>query len=104
MDAVKQLSTIQAAQTQYYSQFGRFATKLQELGPTGADLIPGDLAQGVKTGYQFTLVGGPTGYSINASPVTFGTTGRRTFFSDQSNLIRENWGPEPATVNSPEIK
>jgi hypothetical protein len=112
MAAIKQIQTIQAAQTQYYSQFGKFATKLEELGPpeggpegpTAAGLISGDLAKGIKTGYQFSLIGGPTGYVINANPVNFGTTGRRTFFSDQSNVVRENWGAEPATVNSPEIK
>ena len=104
MAAIQQIETIQAAQTQYYSQFGRFATKLEELGPTRANLIPADLAKGIKTGYQFTLVGRATGYSINAKPVIFDTKGRRTFFSDQSNVIRENSGQEPATINSPEIK
>jgi len=112
MAAIEQIKTIQAAETQYYSQFGQFATKLEELGPpTGgaagaaaADLIPGDLAKGIKTGYQFILVGGPSGFTVNANPVTLGSTGRRTFFSDQSLVIHENWGAEPATVNSPEIK
>jgi len=28
----------------------------------------------------------------------------RTFFSDQTIVIRQNYGQEPATVNSPEIK
>ncbi len=102
--AVQQLLAIQSAQTRYFSQFGRFATKLEELGPTAAGLIPEDLAEGIKTGYQFTLIGGPTAYTINANPVNFGTTGRRTFFSDQSNVIRENWGQEPAIVSSPEIR
>jgi prepilin-type N-terminal cleavage/methylation domain-containing protein len=112
MAAIEQIKTIQAAETQYYSQFGQFATKLEELGPpTGgaagaaaADLIPGDLAKGIKTGYQFIVVGGPNGFTVNANPVTLGSTGRRTFFSDQSLVIHENWGAEPATVNSPEIK
>jgi type IV pilus assembly protein PilA len=112
MAAIEQIKTIQAAQAMYYSQFGKFATKLEELGPpaggpagtAAADLIPGDLAKGIKTGYQFILVGGPAGYTINANPVTFNSTGRRTFFSDQSHVVRENWGAEPATVNSPEIK
>ncbi len=112
MAAIEQIKTIQAGEAMYYSQFGKFATKLEELGPpaggpagpAAADLIPGDLAKGIKTGYQFILVGGPTGYTINANPVTFGSTGRRTFFSDQTNVVRQNWGAEPATVNSEEIK
>lgn len=112
MAAVEQIRTLHAAQVQYYSQFGKFATKLEELGPpasgqagpNAADLIPGDLAKGIKTGYQFTVVGGPAGYTINANPVTFGSTGRRTFFSDQTHTIRQNWTAEPATANSDEIK
>lgn len=110
--AIRQIQTLHAAEAQYMSQFGRFATKLEELGPpasgqpgpAASDLIPGDLAKGIKTGYQFALTGGPTGYAVNANPVTYNSTGRRTFFSDQSMIIRENWGPEPATAQSPEIK
>jgi len=96
MAAIKQMQTIHTAQTQYYSQFGKFATKMEELGPppTGqagpaaADLISGDLAKGFKSGYQFILVGGPTGYTINANPVTYNSTGRRSFYSDQTQVYR----------------
>ncbi len=112
MAAIRQIGTIHTAQTQYYSQFGRYAKSLQELGPpasgaaspSAADLIPGDLSKGEKSGYQFILQPSPTGYTINANPMTFNSTGRRTFFSDQSLVIRENWGQEPADINSPEIK
>ena len=110
--AIRQITTLHTAQTQYYSQFGRYATALTELGPpasgqagaAAADLIPEDLAKGKKTGYTFTVVGGPNGYSVTAVPDVFGNTGRRTFFSDQTLVIRENWGAEPATIASKEIK
>jgi prepilin-type N-terminal cleavage/methylation domain-containing protein len=112
MAAIEQIKTVQAAQSMYYSQFGKFATKMEELGPpasgqsgpAAADLIPGDLAKGLKTGYQFVMQGGPAGYAVNANPQTFNSTGRRTFYSDQTHVIRENWGSEPATANSNEIK
>ncbi|MFN3322379.1 MAG: prepilin-type N-terminal cleavage/methylation domain-containing protein [Bryobacteraceae bacterium] len=112
MATIRQIGTIHTAQTQYFSQFGRYATSLAELGPptsgqpgpAAADLVPGDLAAGNKSGYIFTLEGTPTGYVVNANPVTYNTTGRRTFFSDQTLVIRENWGQEPATIASPEIK
>jgi prepilin-type N-terminal cleavage/methylation domain-containing protein len=112
MAAIKQVGTIQAAQTQYYSQFGRYATKLEELGPptsgqegpTAAGLIPGDLSKGKKTGYVFALAGGPSGYTITAIPEAYNSTGRRSFFSDQTQVVRENWGAEPATATSSEIK
>lgn len=112
MAAVRQISTIHTAQTQYFSQFGKFAENLPQLGPpasgtagpAASDLIPGDLSLGEKTGYKFTLSGTKEGYSILAVPVNFGQTGRRTFFSDQSLVIRENWGAEPASAASKEIK
>lgn len=112
MAAIQQIRTIHTAQTQYYSQFGRYAKTLEELGPpasgaagpAAADLIPGDLAKGEKSGYRFILQATPTGYTINANPVAYNSTGRRSFFSDQTLVVRENWGQEPADANSPEIK
>lgn len=108
---IREIQTIHTAQTQYYSQFGRYATTLMELGApaggqegtAGANLIPGELAKGVHSGYKFTVTGGPNGYQIVAVPEAFGNTGRRTFFSDQSGVVRENWTAEPAGPTSPEL-
>jgi hypothetical protein len=36
--------------------------------------------------------------------VAFGNTGSRTFYSDQSMVIRENNGAEPATPTSKEMR
>jgi len=110
--AIGAIRTIHTAQTQYFSQFGKYASSLTELGPatngpanaSAADLISNDLAQGTKSGYKFTLVGSANGYVVNAVPVAYNSTGSRTFYSDQSMVIHENYGQEPATVNSPEIK
>ena len=66
--------------------------------------VPGDLALGDKTGYIFTVTGTKEGYAVTAVPKVFNSTGRRTFFSDQTLVIRENWGAEPATAQSKEIK
>ena len=110
--AVAAMQTIHKMQVQYQSQYGRYAASLAELGPpasgaptpAGADLIGNDLALGEKQGYKFTLTAAGGGYAINASPVTYGTSGTRSFYSDQSMVIRENYGPEPATANSKEMK
>jgi len=64
MAALQQLVTIQRAQTRYFSRFVRFATKLEDLGPTGANLVPADLAKGIKGGYQFTVIGGLATHAI----------------------------------------
>ena len=113
MAAIRTLVTLHTAQTQYFSTYGRYATNLGELGPppgggnptaSASDLISGDLAAGNKSGYKFNMVGSPQGYTINADPQVFNTTGTRSFFTDQSTVIREHIGNEPATVNDPEIK
>ena len=111
MAAIQQIRSIHQAQLQYYGQFGRYAANLGELGPPASgsegpqasNLLPKSLADGKGTGYLFVLQGTPSGYTINANPEQFGASGRRTFFSDQSGVIRQNWGQEPATNNSPEL-
>ena len=112
MAAIRHIVAIHTSQTQYYSTYGKFATTLQELGPpssgapspSGADLIPGDLASGEKGGYKFVVQGGPNGYQVNANPVAYNSTGTRTFFSDHTLVIRQNYGAEAANAQSPEIK
>jgi hypothetical protein len=67
-------------------------------------LIPKVLADGKNSGYVFTVQNTPTGYAVTAVPETFNSTGRRTFYSDQTLVVRNNWSQDPATANSPEIK
>ena len=112
MAVIREIGSIHQAETQYYSQFGKYATNLAQLGPpvSGADspeaanIIPKVLADGKKNGFIYTLSATASGYSIIAVPESFGNSGRRTFYSDQSLVIRNNWGQEPATPTSPEIK
>jgi prepilin-type N-terminal cleavage/methylation domain-containing protein len=109
--AMGAIRTIHIAQTQYSSQFGRYATSLVELGPpasgqsgpAAADLIAGDLAQGVKGGFKFVVEQTPTGYRVTATPVNYNGDGRRSFYSDQTMVLRQNWGPDPATAASPQL-
>jgi type IV pilus assembly protein PilA len=110
--AIAAIKTIHTAQVQYYSTYGKYATTLAELGPptsgtanaSAADVIGNDLSNGKKQGYVFTLTGSGGGYVINASPETFGNTGSKTFYSDQSMVIKVNEGPEPATATSKEMR
>ncbi len=101
--ALKAIQTLSTAQVQYNSQFGRYARSLNELGPSGSNLIAADLASGEKQGYRFKLTVTPEGYSIQAVPVVFGQTGSRTFYTDQTLIVRENFDPKPATRDSHEV-
>ena len=108
--ALRAIQTIHTAEVQYNSQYGRYAISLTELGPpasgaasaASADLIQNDLASGTKQGYKFTVTGNNGGYIVNANPINYGTDGNKTFYSDQSMVIHENNGPEPATATSKE--
>lgn len=109
---IREIQTIHQGETQYMSQFGKYATTLAELGPPlsggpgpqAADLIPSSLASGEKDGYTFVLTATPQGYTVNANPKVYNSTGRRTFFSDQGMAIHQNWSQEPANASSPELK
>jgi type IV pilus assembly protein PilA len=108
---VQTIRNLHADEAQYYAQFQTYATSLTQLGPpasgaagpAAADLIPKGLAEGHSSGYIFSISGSPTGYVITAVPETYGNSGSRTFFSDQTMVIRNNFSQEPATASSPAL-
>jgi type IV pilus assembly protein PilA len=109
---MREVQTIYQAQIQYHSQFGEYASTLAELGPpangvagpAAAKLVPPSLASGEKDGYLFSVNRTTEGFAVNANPKVFGRNGRRTFYLDQDGNMHQNWGPEPATATSPELK
>lgn len=111
MAVAREIQTVTTAQAQYMSQFGKYAATMAELGPpasggpgpSAADLIPGSLAVGDKDGYTFNLAATPSGYTLNANPKVFNSSGRRTFYADQNMIIHQNWSAEPANASSPEM-
>jgi hypothetical protein len=110
--SVAALRTIRTAQSSYaerYPQKG-FAAVLSELGPPpGADLIDQQLASGTRFGYSFNLIAGipdASGriaqYVVLARPLTFGQTGKRSLFTDESGVIRYTAEDRaPAAQDSP---
>jgi hypothetical protein len=114
------IGMIHRAESLYLARYGEFAETLTQLGPPassdapgpkGAGLIPGKLAStGVRLGYKFTLMRTGAGYTINATPLTFGITGDLTFFSatpgrqEASMIVYEHHGPEPASRSDAEVK
>jgi prepilin-type N-terminal cleavage/methylation domain-containing protein len=104
------IRTLHTVQMQYFSQYGKYATSLSELGAAAngsasaaaAGLIEPALTRGVKGGYKFTLTASAAGYAIHAEPLVFGSNGGRTFYSDQTMVLHENNSAEPATATSPE--
>lgn len=111
MAASKAVQTVQTVEVMYQSQYGHFAQSLRELGPpdsgassaAAAGLISGALASGTVGGYKFTLTGTADTYTIAASPVAYGSSGNKSFYLDQTGILRASDGPEPATASSPEF-
>ena len=110
--AIQAIKAVNTAEVQYRERFGRYAASHTELGPpasgapnaSAAELIGNDLANSEKAGYKFTVAAVPGGYVINAVPASYGISGSRSFYSDQTMVVRENYGPEPATMQSKELR
>lgn len=58
-----------------------------------------DLPGGQRRIYKFALTPTPKGYSVLALPTPLAIVSR-TFYTDQSLVIRGSYGPKPATANS----
>jgi type IV pilus assembly protein PilA len=92
-----------------------------------AGLLDGPLASGRKSGYVFTYApvfpgngaapvispkaaakgctsGGASGFTVTADPMQRGSTGRRSFFTDQTGVIRYSANGESATADSPPLQ
>jgi type IV pilus assembly protein PilA len=116
--AVASLRTLNDACVMYSTTYGGYPAALGNLATAtaqntqassaAADMIPPDLATGTKSGYLFTYTKGETDpagnvltYSITAVPVVSGTTGQRSFYTDQSGLIRASSNGAATVANSP---
>ena len=117
--AVESLRTIQSSLTAYaitYPAVG-YAAQLTDLGDGGtspcapttiqACMIDNTLANGIKSGYVITYVQDAsntpsTGYTLNADPISRGSTGRRSFFTNTPGVVRYNTAAA-ATLADPVI-
>ena len=114
--AVGSLRTLNTGAVTYSTTYGTgYPVALANLGPGApataatADLIDSVLAAGTKSGYVIVYTGGTVDaagntndYTITATPVAPGTSGQRTFFTDQSGVIRAD-ATGTATVTSTPI-
>jgi len=115
--AVGALKALTESALLYSNTYGGFPHALSDLGPVSggtaptsasADLIDSVLASGVKSGYRFAYAAGmtdPSGnvlsYSITAVPVSQGSTGQRSFFTDQSGTIRNTTSGNADSTSPP---
>jgi len=117
--AVASLRTINTCEVTYSSTYNQgFTSNLVQLGPpasgagtsAAAGLVDSILGQdpAAKSGYTFTYtasaaVGGSTpGYTVVAVPASVGSTGQNAYYTDESNVIRQNSsGTSASAADSP---
>ena len=110
--ALAAVKAIQQAEVMYLSSYNRYAASLAELGPpqsgtantSAGDMIGADVSNGLKQGYRFTVTGRAGGYTVLAIPENYGSSGSKTYYSDESMVVHEHYGPEPATAEDPIVK
>ncbi len=100
--AIGALRAVAAAQAKYREGEKKFAPSLEALG--NARLIDPVLATGANRGYAFRLLGADEGgFRVLATPQEPGVSGNRTFFLDESGVIRFELAPAEANEKSTAI-
>jgi hypothetical protein len=95
--AIRELQIIHQAETHYFSRYGRYTVSFDELASLD------EIGPAEKGGYLFSISLTASGYEIRAKPKIFGSTGRRSFYSDETMTIRQNWSPDAGPL-SPVLK
>jgi type II secretory pathway pseudopilin PulG len=101
--AIHSLRTISQAELAYQSNFAKYGT-LQELAANG--LIDPNLGSGTRNGYTFTITldsENPEGFEVTGVPLTYGKTGTRSFYVDETFVIRgaDNYGGPSTKMDEP---
>jgi type IV pilus assembly protein PilA len=104
--AISSMRRISSAEATYQSMFQRYGT-LDELA--ARELIPPTLASGTKNGYKFTIelktnvFPNSDGFELVAVPVSYQSSGRRSFYIDESMVIRaaDNHGRPSTQADAP---
>jgi len=88
-----------------------YAASLKELGPEGKEYIDETLASGTKDGYTFEYKpeSAPAGtpisrYTLFARPVKQMALGQKSFYTDETALIRFTTEDRPPTVTDPPLR
>ncbi len=101
--AIKVVRDMLSSQMTYASTMGmgRYSPDLRALQEAG--LIDGVLGPGTALGYTFFVSGSSSTFTVHARPLVFGSTGTRSFYSDQTGVIRYTTDNTPATSTSPPL-
>jgi hypothetical protein len=97
--AITSVRNLVNSQSTYSDTTGSYAPDLEALSNEG--LIDSVLASGTQDGYTFRMTVGSDSrtFTVNARPVTRSERTNRSFYSDQTEVIRYTKEDRPATVD-----
>ena len=86
--AIRAVGNVVASQISYSMTMGSgsYTTDLKALQQAG--LNEDWVGSGISGGYVFSISGSNTEFKVQARPLVFGSTGTRSFYSDQTGIIR----------------
>jgi type IV pilus assembly protein PilA len=89
--ALGNMRVIAAAEAAYFSANNSYAITFDSLTapppPNSPKFLDGDWSQ-AKSGYTYTMTAKPSGYMVNGNAVTYGVTGSKGYYLDESGVIR----------------
>ena len=97
------IRTIHTAAQSYRAVNTAFPASLTTLASATPPYIDSVLGAGAKNGYNFTLTAGTNTFSSTARPQNYGTSGSRSFFVDESGVIRYTGADADATASDDPI-
>jgi len=102
--AISALHTISAAAQSYRSVNPTYPGTLASLACANPAYIDNVLGSGAKQGYSFYLEGYTFTFSATARPITYQRTGVRSFYVDESGIIRYTTASASATSTDPVLE
>ena len=85
--AIQNLRTIVGSQVTYHGSNYVYTGSFDDLTTSSPAFLDGEWS-GAKNGYNYTLAGDESNFTLLADPVAMGQTGSRGFYTDSSGVIR----------------
>lgn len=98
--AIRAVSNIVASQISYSMTVGSGSYTMDLKALQKAGLNEDLVGSGISGGYALSISGSSSEFSVQARPLVFGSTGIRSFYSDQTGIIRYTEADEMATSSS----
>ena len=101
--AISSMRNIVSSQITYQATTGEGSSAPDLATLYTSKIIDSDLGSGMRRGYVFTVSGEDSTFTITGRPLVYGETGYRSFFADESGVIRYNTADAAADSTSPPL-